>query len=468
MRNINLQLLRMSKHLFWFGSIGIFIFLYFINSFYGKFNHDEFEAIHSAWKILNNEVIYKDFFQHHHPLLYFFLIPPLILFQEGVTALFVMRVLIFICFLAILYFTYLLSLELSDNRQSGLISILCLCSSVIFWHTGIDIRPDVPQTLFSLIAIFFLIRSLRTESIYPIIWSSISLGVSFLFLQKAIFCILAIGCMQLYRLYQNEISLKRTGQYWLFFILSLLPGILFLWYHDIERSYFIWNWILNLKFSSRSNPLSILAYTYKINAVLILFFIYGILLSPAKETKEYIGTKELAIASFVLFASIFLVKTPHKQYLLPFLPLMAVFASTGICKTLSKESAIVFTVLFLLLFPTYYFSKDLKNNLNAGQIKKILYVMAKTSKTDYVYDGDIQFNLFRKDIDYFWYSVRPETGALAAYKKIDPSYQYDVYKQIEKYKPEVISTYLINDLAHPSIKPYYKPSTQYSDLYLRR
>ena len=468
MKIISLQTLTTKRVLFWFASIGSFIILYFISSLYSKFNHDEFEAIHSAWKIFNNEIVYQDFFQHHHPLLYYFLIPPLMVFKESVITIFAMKALMFICFLTILYLTYLLSIELSKNKNSGLISIICLCSSAIFWQISLDIRPDVPQTLFGLAAIYFLMRSLRTESIRPIICSSISLGVSFLFLQKAIFFIIAIGCIQLYRLYESKIQLKKIGQYWFFFSMSLLPGLLFLWYHEIEKSYLLWNWMLNLKINNQANPFSLLAYTYKYNSVIILFFIFGMILPPAKGTREHNATIELTIAAFVLFASIFLVKTSHKQYLLPFLPLMAVLSSTGICRTLITEKAIICIVFFMLLFPMYFFIKDLKNNANTAQIEKIVYVMNQTNKDSYVYDGDIQFNLFRKDIDFFWYSVRPQTGSLAAYKTIHPSYNYDIYQQIDKFKPKVISTYFINDLSHPSIAPYYKRSPKYSDLYLRR
>ncbi len=39
------------------------------------FNHDEFEAVHSAWKIQHGEKIYIDFFQQQHPLLYYLLVP---------------------------------------------------------------------------------------------------------------------------------------------------------------------------------------------------------------------------------------------------------------------------------------------------------------------------------------------------------------------------------------------------------
>ena len=40
-----------------------------------KYDVDEIEAFHTAWKISVGERIYEDFFQHHHPLLYYLLRP---------------------------------------------------------------------------------------------------------------------------------------------------------------------------------------------------------------------------------------------------------------------------------------------------------------------------------------------------------------------------------------------------------
>ena len=50
-----------------------------------RFDHDEFEATHTAWKILQGEEIYVDFFQHHHSLFYYSLIPTLAAFGSSVS-----------------------------------------------------------------------------------------------------------------------------------------------------------------------------------------------------------------------------------------------------------------------------------------------------------------------------------------------------------------------------------------------
>jgi len=68
----------------------------FLNSIFRFFYTDEFEAIHTAWKILQGEKIYVDFFQHHHPLLYLLLIPFIYIFGESITAILIIRILFFL------------------------------------------------------------------------------------------------------------------------------------------------------------------------------------------------------------------------------------------------------------------------------------------------------------------------------------------------------------------------------------
>ena len=44
------------------------------------FDHDEFEAIHTTWKILKGQVIYIDFFQQKPPFFHITMIPLLKIF----------------------------------------------------------------------------------------------------------------------------------------------------------------------------------------------------------------------------------------------------------------------------------------------------------------------------------------------------------------------------------------------------
>jgi len=98
-----------------------------------------------------------------------------------------------------------------------------------------------------------------------------------------------------------------------------------------------------------------------------------------------------------------------------------------------------------------------------NQLNKIENVLSITKQDYMVYDGNILFNLFRDDIDSFWYYVE-ENNCLDSYKTI---MDYDVYDSISSKKPKLISTFSIKNLEDPRIKYYYRRSEKYNNLLIR-
>ncbi len=235
------------NHLY-FLLLGVFILLFFLNSIYRYFDHDEFEAIHSAWKILNGEIIYIDFVQHHHPFLYYTIAPLLKIFGESIQSILFIRIIIFVLFILILIITYNIAIKLFDNKRIGLISVIFLSSMVMFFNKVIEIRPDVPQILFGLLAIYFFIVQSKTGSKKYTILSAISLGISFLFLQKTIFLAIGILILQLFRIYKGKITLDNIFIFWFSFTLPLIPYTYYLISNGFVSDYILWNWQINMKF----------------------------------------------------------------------------------------------------------------------------------------------------------------------------------------------------------------------------
>jgi len=105
-----------------------------------------------------------------------------------------------------------------------------------------------------------------------------------------------------------------------------------------------------------------------------------------------------------------------------------------------------------------------KSNIQQlNQLHKIEYVLSITNQDYKVYDGNILFNLFRDDIDSFWYYVE-ENNCLDSYKTIA---DYDVYDSISSKKPKGISTFSIKNPEDPRIKYYYRRSEKYNNLLIR-
>jgi hypothetical protein len=100
-----------------------------------------------------------------------------------------------------------------------------------------------------------------------------------------------------------------------------------------------------------------------------------------------------------------------------------------------------------------------------NQLKKLEYVLSITKQDDRVYDGNIKFNIFRDNIDYFWLCA-PKNNCVGPYKTIS-DHDYDVFESILLHRPKVISTFGIDNLDDARIKSYYKVSDRYEDLLIR-
>jgi hypothetical protein len=96
---------------------------------------------------------------------------------------------------------------------------------------------------------------------------------------------------------------------------------------------------------------------------------------------------------------------------------------------------------------------------------KLAYVHEVAGPDDYVYDGNLYFNVFRKDVDFLWYSTEP--NLMLEPLQALTGYRYDPYELIERYEPKVISDLRI-DVTDPRIAAHYEPVPQYPHMYVRR
>jgi 4-amino-4-deoxy-L-arabinose transferase-like glycosyltransferase len=437
--------------------IGLLVIV-LINALTRDFDHDEFEAVHSAWKILNGEKIYVDFFQHHHPLLYYLLAPVIAMLGESSTTLVVLRLIFFLLFLLMLLVTYHFSARIFNNK-TALICTLLLCSDQIFVNRAIEIRPDVPQTLFGLLSLFLLLSYLENKNLKHLISSSLCLAISFLFLQKTIFLIILTGCLLLINVYKKRVCWRDLSIYLLVFLSGLAPYFLYLLCSESLSSYFTFNWLINTKFVERFTAFNTIGFALRTSTLLCVFYVLGLCFTLKTVAQKYVGAFSLG-----LLASTFLFFAPYKQDFMMAMPLIAATAASAIYLLLEKKQRWMLPIL-LLVVTAQGFSL-LKRANNYAQLKTIDYVLSVTNKNDRVYDGDAIFNLFRKDIDFFWYSLRPNVGGLAAYKRMT-EYKYDIYESIDKFKPKVISSYEIENMQDKRITEHYTESSRYKGLFIR-
>ncbi|MEP0984703.1 glycosyltransferase family 39 protein [Ekhidna sp.] len=428
-------------------------------SLFRDFDHDEFEAVHTAWKILTGEVIYIDFFQHHHPFFYYLIIPFIKLIGEKALTLLILRLFIFSFFLGILRISYLLIKDIFDSNRIAWLAILLLVSTSMFSQKVIEIRPDVPQVFFGLLAILFYLRNFKGDSRNSLHLSAFFMAISFLFLQKTLFIIAGLGLTQLYHLYIKELSIKKLTVYWSVFILGICPYYLYLSFTDQILSYLFWNWTLNMNFAGSFSPFNTLIDSFFLNQFIWLFYFVGLVVFFRHQ-------KTLILLSLLLLASIFLVQAPYRQYFMPFVPFMCGISAAAMLRVLNEKQTKIIVALTVLV-PMIYSIRSIIVYPNKPELQKIDWVLDQTEPRDHIYDGDIYFNLYRKDIDFFWYSTDPKKGGLVTYKKLR-NYDYNIYEAINKHRPKIISALFIEDMNRPGIKENYFQSEDYPDLYIRK
>ncbi|NHZ85965.1 MAG: hypothetical protein GWP19_08800 [Planctomycetia bacterium] len=431
---------------------GIFI------SYSKKFDIDEIEAMHTAWKILMGEKIYIDFFQHHHSLFYYLLMPIITIFGETAKSLIYARLYFYAIFLLIVYITYKIA-SIDNNKRISLISVILLLSFTLFSYKAVEIRPDLPQIALILLAIYHFLLYLRNNSIKTLIISAISLGLAFLILQKTVFVIAIIGLIQLYYLIKKEISKKSFLLFWITFLITIFPYYFYLLLTNNLSTYFTFNWLINMEGSSQFSPIQNLKNSYHQNTIHWIFYFIAILFIP-KNT--YI--KFMIIVSVALILLLFLVNAPYLQYFIIITPFVSILSAKSMHTLFKNNIPILYFILLLSIIP--YFFEFQKTHNNKNDIKRLQYVLDNTNKNDKVFDGLSYINLYRKDIDFFWFSVY-EHGLLEIYQNMT-NYHYDIYELIDRYKPKVIFAHTINNMNHKNIKPYYYQSIQYPRIYIRK
>lgn len=439
--------------------------------FHRGLNIDEVEAIHAAWKMNQGQRPYFDFFQHHHPVLYYLLQPLVAWWGEHASALLVGRLAMLPFIGGIFAVTYVLARRVF-GRAVATLSMLLLVTNYLFIARVIEIRPDMAQTLFGMLAVLLFLPASGRPARWHYAVAGACLGVSFLFLQKAVFTAGVLGMVLLSRIARREAKGMDLLTWIAGGFLTVAPFALVLVLRGEFAEYYFLNWTMNLHFLDRFSVLKFGGRIYFWLAPQLVFAAAGVLafLSTARQ-------RELAFLLICLGLAPALVRSPYLQYWIPFFPLMAMFAALGLLRLLRVPApAFAALVFFGFLVPSGLASATIEpanvlislapEDQLSHQLALTDYVTSVTGPDDCVYDGDARFNMFRHDLDYFWYSVGPING-LPTYQMLRP-YHYDIYELIGAKKPKVISTYQIKNGRDPRLQGHYVRSKEFPEVLLRR
>lgn len=361
----------------------------------------------------------------------------------------------------IVWLTWLLTRDLLESPAVAHSAVILLLGSEMFCAAAVEIRPDVPQVLFGMLGVWATLRGGRDGRESLSCLGGASLALSFIFLQKALVVIVLMLAVQGLAVWQRRLQARHLALHLATILLILAPLGLHLWFTDALSAYLFWNWTLNMHFSCPETDWFFLRQSLLLNAPTWALFAVGFWLA--------VGRKILLLAlggglAVTMLASVALYNVHYPQYFLHFFPLMVPLAAFGLHGVAQRREVLAAVLVLACLGSMGKYAFELVARSNAEQLAKVAYVLNGTEKTDAVYDGNAQFNIFRPDVDYFWFSVRPGCSGLDAYQEVK-EYDYDIAERISKLRPRVVSTYLLGAGAAGLVG--YRPSVVYPDLLWR-
>ncbi|MBN2029009.1 glycosyltransferase family 39 protein [bacterium] len=431
---------------------------------------DEVEHIHSAWYITKGAVPYLDFFQHHNPLFWYVISPCLLIFGDSVELIFIFRILMYLFTLGIAYMTYTIANSTTKSKETGLFSVILLFSVIMFMETSIEIRPDVPQVLLSMISIAFLIKFFQKHRTMDLLICALMASISFLFLQKTVFLLLAYVIIFLKELISKKISLRLLFCFMAAFVLPLFLFIIYLTLTKALNDYVITNYLFNLSIHLGRQIQTLTLFSVH-NGIFGLSFIISIpvLLMDHKMNHQQ---RTIILIGLVLLLIPVLMGKINPRYLLSAIPILCItvgYFFRFCCKRyqFSEINRILIIILFLIM-PSFFLIKRSFINRNRSQISEMEFVLKNSDENDFVYDGKPEFNLYRQDLHYYWFDIGKELTTLTHYYKGTENrcIDYEIYNLIDSKKPKFISDFGI-DMTINGLPTLYE-ETQYKGLFMRK
>ena len=424
--------------------------LLLVRSLWRDIDPDEIEALHSAWLVSSGQRPYLDFFQQHNPFHYYSLAGVIGVFGEGSTAILACRLLHFGFLLLILLAVLRIGLDLFGQR-AALASVILLASSAVFANKVIEVRPDVPQVLLGLIALGSFLRHALDPRARHLVVGSVALGLAFLFLQKAVFMMLAIGGLSLLRVAMGRMRGRDLALALACVTATVAPFYAWLFASGAWELYYASNFEVNAATDGGFGPIFFLVANVRQSTVLWAFAALGLVffLRSARE-------RELGLVAVAMLLSLWVAHRPWPYYSLSVLPLLALLAGRALDRSFDARPELAHAMVLLGAAPGLYFLAVEPYATNEQRLATIDRVVALTLPTDRVHDGQCSFNVFRPDLDYVWYALG-ENGVLQRFQRF-VEHPYDLAELVRERRPVVISAAELERAGDPGLAILYEPA----------
>jgi hypothetical protein len=246
-------------------------------------------------------------------------------------------------FLLILLAVFALGAEVFDLR-TGLSATVLLSTSALFVDEVLRIRPEVPQALLGLIAIWAFLRHGRDQRARHLVLGSLAAGLGFLFVDRALLLVLALGLAAILRVAFGRMSWRELG-----LAVAGLALILPVVGWRIDAS----SWVASLEAAAatlawpEAGPVAWLAENFRHGILLWALFGVGLLLYLERGRELELGVIVLSV-----LAAAWVLRRPHDAVLV--LPLVAIVAGRGLVRAFDDRPHLATALLIAGAVPGLY------------------------------------------------------------------------------------------------------------------
>jgi hypothetical protein len=430
-------------------------------------NYDEIEHVHSAWYIAQGSQPYVDFFQHHNPLFWYCIAPLLAIWEESAQIIIYLRHIMFWQAAIVLVVCALIAYEVTKCKWTMLYTFVICIAVNTFAERVIEIRPDVPQVLFGLLAVYLLLLYWRTSLWWLLVCSGVTLAVSFLFLQKSIFLFPVFGGLLLWEWHKKRMSFQELVLFVTGFILPIAIFVLYYYLAGMLPDYWKTNYMLNITNRAHFSPWWVLKDDWLRNP---LFWVFSL---PAVAFAYFDPKKRKTIRTLGWFAIsqiVLLLYAPHPypQYFLMYVAVTSILLGSMLSWFLDRIAAKGWgwvSIGVVLVFYGLAMLWRLQFSVNTHSLERIQYVLDHTTPEETIFDTNASFNVFRKDCHYFWFS---EYRGLRIYRKLYGGFEdYDTIALVRKHKPVFVLAAKVDTIpGWQEIEGQYQRSSKFDRLHI--
>ncbi len=443
--------------------------LYWVVIYSGSGDGDTLEHVHSSWLVYTGQMPYKDFFQHHNPLLWYMGAPLVGMFEYSLRAVDAVNMLTVSVTALTLFYVYRLHKDFLTDSFGGLVA----ATFCVFPHESLydkDFKPDNFMGACLIIGIYYLFRYLKNKRFSSLAGSFLLFFAAFMFTQKAVLILAAIGGVILYLLWQKQMQWQEVLAGAVLPVLLYALFLTWMWSEDVLTLYFKANFELN-------SHIPAVFYTRRFISPTAEMYVPLLLALFALGRCVYDGNIYIRIIG-ILFVAEFLFRlyyfTPFVYYFAFLHQIASVMAGIAAVELVKKRPWLkwLFAAYFITVGSIY--AHIYSRRITVGDSFKYGaagLVLERTNPCDYVLNGyRIGYNLFNKNVDFIWnlqgqidviaatIGIRPLVNLEALVRKHRPKIiyggnYYDTYREyrgdIGKYPIHWISRHLLDEMYTP-------------------